>query len=74
MQEKLYTIKSISNEGIYYLVNGWHKHKTFWIEPKKAKDNMLFKRPSDAKRSLTKLLQIMPDYKTDDFELVEIIA
>ena len=26
-----YTIKSVSDEGIYYLVNGWNKYKTFWI-------------------------------------------
>jgi len=67
-----YTIKSTSKEGIYYLVNHWEKHKTFWIEPEKIKQGMLFKSPSDAKRSLTKLLKIMEDYRTDTFDLVEI--
>lgn len=29
--EKKYTIKSVSDEGVYYLVNGWNKCKTFWF-------------------------------------------
>lgn len=69
---KMYTIKSTSDEGIYYLVNHWEKNKAFWIEPNKIKNNMLFKRASDAKRSLTKLLKIMEEYKNDKFELIEI--
>jgi len=72
MEDKLYTIKSMSDEGIYYLVNHWEKHKTFWVEPKKIKSKMLFKKPADAKRSLTKLLKVMPDYINDKFELIEI--
>lgn len=68
----MFTIKSTSDEGVCYLVNGWNKHKTFWIEPEKIKLDMLFKRAADAKRSLTKLLKIMPDYATDQFELIEI--
>lgn len=68
----MFTIKSVSEEGVYYLVNHWEKHKTFWIEPNKVKKSMLFTRPQDAKRSLTKLLKIMEDYKTDEFELIEI--
>lgn len=69
---KGYTIKSTSDEGTYYLVNHWEKHKTFWIEPEQVKQSMLFKRISDAKGSLTKLLGIMDDYKNDKFELIEI--
>lgn len=69
---KMYTIKSTSEEGVYYLVNHWDKHRTFWIEPQKIKKDMLFKRVQDAKRSLTKLLKIMEDYKNDDFEVVEL--
>lgn len=68
----MFTIKSTSSEGVYYLVNHWEKHKTFWIDPEKIKESMLFKRAADAKRSLTKLLKVMDDYKTDTFELVEI--
>lgn len=67
-----FTIKSTSDEGIYYLVNHWKKHKTFWIKPEKIKQSMLFKSPSDAKCSLTKLLAIMDDYRTDKFDVVEI--
>lgn len=66
-----YTIKSTSQEGIYYLVNGWNKHKTFWVELKDLKNTMLFNTKGQAKASLTKLLKIMEDYKADDFEIVE---
>lgn len=66
-----YTIKSTSDEGTYFLVNHWEKHKTFWVKPEKIKQSMLFKRASDAKCSLTKLLSVMDDYKSDKFELVE---
>ena len=66
-----YTIKSTSDEGVYYLVNGWNKHKTFWKRKEELKENMLFKTQGQAKASLTKLLKIMEDYRTDKFELVE---
>lgn len=65
----MFTIKSTSTEGTYYLVNGWEKHKKFWIEKNKIKPSMLFSREQDAKRSLTKLLKIMPEYGADAFEL-----
>ena len=70
----MYTVKSTSMEGTYYLVNGWKKYKTFWIEPGKCKRDLLFKKSCDAKRSLTRLLKIMPEYRADSFMLVEIIA
>ena len=72
-----YTIKSTSDEGVYYLVNGWHKCKTFWFDEKSVMENMklakkyFFNKPAQAKASLTKLLKIMPDYATDTFEVVE---
>ena len=69
---KGYTIKSISPEGVYFLVNHWEQHKAFWVEPEKFKESMFFKRAYDAKRSLTKLLKVMDDYRTDEFMLVEI--
>lgn len=72
MENILYTIKSTSDDGVYYLVNGWNKHKKFWIEPQKVKKEMLFQRPVDAKRSLTKLLKIMTEYQTDKMELIDI--
>ena len=72
-----YTIKSISDEGIYYLVNGWNKHKAFWIDEKSVMENIekaqrfFFNKPSQAKASLTKLLKVMPEYSVDKFEAVE---
>ena len=75
---KKYTIKSISDEGVYYLVNGWEKHRAFWIseaqflrDPDRAKE-CFFNKASQAKASLTKLLKVMPDYASDRFEAVEI--
>lgn len=67
----MFTIKSTSDEGVYYLVNHWDRHKTFWVEPENIKPEMLFKTPADARRSLKKLLTVMDDYKKDTFELVE---
>lgn len=73
-----YTIKSTSDEGVYFLVNGWEKHYTFWISEEDIKKNpdkaysMFFTAPRFAKASLTKLLKIMDDYKTDKFEVVRL--
>ena len=73
-----YTIKSVSDEGIYYLVNGWNKYKTFWISQAEFNrnhnyyiNNYFFKTKASAKSSLTKLLKVMPDYKTDVFSMIE---
>jgi hypothetical protein len=74
---KKYTIKSTSREGTYYLVNGWNKCKTFWFNEKSVFEDVenakrfFFKKPSQAKASLTRLLKVMDDYKSDNFELVE---
>ena len=71
-----YTIKSTSEEGVYYLVNGWQKHFTFWISEKEVLSNMekakekFFNKPSQAKASLTKLLKVMDEYANDTFEEV----
>ena len=70
---KGYTIKSTSEEGIYYLVNHWQMHKTFWIERENLKPEMLFKTVGYAQRSLKRLLEIMEDYRTDKFEVVEVV-
>ena len=72
-----YTIRSTSEEGVYYLVNGWNKCKTFWfnersvLEDKENAKRFFFNSPSRAKASLTKLLKVMSDYKDDYFEIVE---
>ena len=67
----MFTIKSISDEGTYYLVNGWEKAKTFWKYGNEIKKTEMFKREQDAKASLTKLLRVMDDYLTDTFYIVE---
>lgn len=67
-----YTIKSTSDEGVYYLVNRWEKHQAFWVEGEKLKPSMLFKTSGYAQRSLNKLLSIMEEYRTDDFMFVEV--
>ena len=74
---KKYTIKSTSDEGVYYLVNGWKKCKKFWLDEKtvmedtKIPNKFFFYQPAHAKASLTKLLKIMPEYANDKFEVVE---
>ena len=72
MKIKGYTIESTSNEGIYYLINGWYKYFGFWIRKKDMSHNMhkiTFKTVGQAKASLTKLLKIMEDYRTDTFKI-----
>lgn len=68
MAIKGYTIQSISDEGTYYLVNGWEKHRAFWVR-KEEIDKAIFKTEGQAKASLTKLLKIMDDYKSDIFKV-----
>ena len=72
-----YTVKSSSNEGDYYLINGWYKHFGFWLPVKAAInavniEKITFKTARSAKTSLTKLLKIMPDYSTDIFTVCKI--
>ena len=66
MKIKGYTIKSESAEGVYYLFNGWNKNKAFWTDEKHI-EKAIFKTIGQAKSSLTKLLKVMDDYKTDTF-------
>lgn len=68
----MYTIKSTSDEGVFYLVKDWRKHKAIWVRKDKLRPTMLFKRPQDAWGSLTCLLKIMDEYVTDKFELEQI--
>ena len=68
----MYTVKSVSDEGVYYLVNRWNIHNRFWVTGDELKRAMLFRRKQDAKASLTKLLKVMDDYKNDKFEVIEI--
>ena len=69
----MFTIMSESNEGIYYLVRDWRANKAFWVKKEKLTDNMLFKTEAGAKRSLTRLLKVMPEYADDKFTVVEVV-
>lgn len=68
-----YTIRSTSEDGVYYLVNHWNKYNAFWKRASGMKEDMLFKHQKDARASLTKLLKIMPEYKTDSFEMFTVV-
>lgn len=67
-----YTIKSVSDEGTYYLVRNWEKARTFWKTPNNIRQSDLFTRAQDAKRDLTCLLKVMEEYASDILTLVEI--
>ena len=67
---KMYAMKSTSFEGVWYLVNGWNRNKAFWKSDITAMT--LFKRRQDCQASLTRLLKIMPEFKTDKFEIMEV--
>lgn len=69
--EGYYVIESVSDEGKYYLVNGWNRYKTFWTT---NRGWALFKSPVQAKASLTKLLKVMDDYESDTFYMLKIVA
>lgn len=72
-----YTIKTTSEDGVYYLVNGWYKLKKIWLNEKSVIEDIenakqfFFNKPSQAKASLTKLLKVMSEYANDKFEIVE---
>lgn len=67
-----YTIKSISNDGEWYLVKGWRKYKSHWQNRDNCLPDTTFKSVASAMRSLTKLLKVMPEYLTDTFYVVKI--
>lgn len=63
-----YLIKSVSEEGEYFLCNGWKKHKAFWCR-KNEIWKCLFDTIGQAKASLTKLLKVIDDYAQDKFSV-----
>lgn len=65
-----YAMKSVSEEGVWYLVNGWNKHKAFWKDV--ISEKTLFKTRVSCQATLTRLLKVMPEYKADKFEIVEV--
>ena len=66
----MYTIKSVSEEGVYFLVRGWYQHRKIWAKQTELNSDMLFKKPGFARRARNSLLKVMPEYKTDIFYLV----
>lgn len=67
----MFTIKSISDDGVYVLNKDWEKNKSFWKYPSEIRTDQMFKTASAAKGSLTKLLKVMDEYLSDKFFLVE---
>lgn len=70
IKDTKYTIKSISKDGEYYLANGWGKRIAMWVKKEQIRPELLFNSIGQAKASLTKLLQMFPEYKSDTFEEV----
>lgn len=64
---KGYTIKSTSNEGVYYLVKDWRKNKALWVKRENLQQEHLFTSLGRARRSLEILLEVMFEYKNDMF-------
>ena len=70
----MYTVKTESWEGIYYLINHWNKYKIFFKSGKPALKDQYFKTEADAKRSITKLLNgdMGDEYRNDKFTIVAV--
>lgn len=66
------TVRSVSQDGVYYLVNGWKKHRAFWVRRENLRPEIGFKNSGYAIRSLRKLLIAMPEYRSDRFDMVTI--
>ncbi len=68
-----YTIKSVSDEGTYYLVKDWRNNRELWV----SKENMdrhpewWFTSSGKAKQSLKSLLSVMDEYLSDTFTVVD---
>ncbi len=67
----MFTIKSVSKDGTYYLVKNWRKKKAIWKFSSEMKHEDMYKRAQDAVSALTKLLKVMDEYKSDRFYIVE---
>lgn len=70
----MYTVKSISNEGVYYLWKGWGNScsKHMWEKDIPTEEKYLYKTVKSARTSVTKLLKVMDEYKTDKIEIIEV--
>ena len=66
----MYTIKSVSADGTYYLVNGWNKWNAWWT-PSCMVGRNLFKSIGLAKRSLKRLQEYEPDFLNDEITILK---
>ena len=67
-----YTVKSISNDGVYFMVRDWRKNKAIWVSVNKLKQEYLYKSAHTCIKALEKLLNVMDEYATDKFIVVSI--
>ena len=67
-----YTVKSISNDGVYFMVRDWRKNKAIWVSVNKLKQEYLYKSANACIKALEKLLNVMDEYATDKFIVVSI--
>jgi hypothetical protein len=70
----MYTVKTESSDGIYYLINHWNKYKTFFKRNLPQLYDQYFKTEADAKRSITKLLNgcMGDEYMDDKFTIIKV--
>jgi hypothetical protein len=70
----MYTVKTESWEGTYYLINHWNKYKTFFKSGLPQLRDQYFKSEADAQRSITKLLNgvMGDDYREDKFTIIQV--
>lgn len=68
-----FSIKSVSDDGVFFLAKDWRKNNVLWMKdtPMLKTFLPLFKTGAGAKRSLSQLLKICPDYANDNFTLVK---
>lgn len=67
------TIKSVSDEGTYFLVKDWRKNKELWVSKDKMDNHpeWWFTSSGKAKQSLKSLLSVMDEYLSDTFTVVD---
>jgi hypothetical protein len=71
-----YTIKSVSDEGTYFLVKDWRKNKELWVSKEKMDRHpeWWFTSSDKAKQSLKSLLSVMDEYLTDTFTVIVTVS
>ena len=67
-----YTVKSISSDGVYFMVRDWRKNKAIWVSYDKLKPEYLYKSANTCIKALEKLLNAMSEYAEDKLSVVYI--